>query len=410
MGKAVDIKCYYDMVIVRAEDGDSRSVWEWRNDPQTREMFVTSEPVVWEEHVAWYQKALRDSDCYLFLGVCGEFGKVGVCRFDVDRDRRLARVSINLNPVFRGRGVSSRLLEEAILKFREFEECDLVAEIKNKNMASLRCFEKNKFLLLSRDFEYSTLRRLRVLSGSVVVSQPRYLPALNYIQRLYFADSFVVFDTVQRQSRGWENRNQLLLPHPRWLTMPIASSSRELIKDSRLNSFQWVGQHKGAVLAYYKNAPAFDVDLLECYFRGLDTSVANADQFDFVNTTIRLLKNLGEMLRLEFNIIRASDVVPESSKRGPEKLVELCVALGARTYVSGPNGRGYGVGDVFRATGIDVVYHDYKCLQYPQVSSPGKFVPYMGFFDALFNMGADWVRAEIMRMPVLNEFCEDKGS
>ena len=69
-----------------------------------------------------------------------------------------------------------------------------------------------------------------------VISQPRYLPALNYLQRLYFADIFVIFDVVQREVRGFENRNKLLLPKPKWLTIPVSSSGREKIYKSVLVS------------------------------------------------------------------------------------------------------------------------------------------------------------------------------
>jgi hypothetical protein len=56
----------------------------------------------------------------------------------------------------------------------------------------------------------------------IVISQPRYLPTLNYLIRLYFSDCFVLLDNVQRQARGYENRNKLLMPSAKWLSISIS--------------------------------------------------------------------------------------------------------------------------------------------------------------------------------------------
>tara|TARA_B100000575_G_C22641250_1_gene394917 strand:- start:71 stop:220 length:150 start_codon:yes stop_codon:yes gene_type:complete len=45
-----------EMVLVSAEICHSEMIWEWRNDPITRKMFVKIEKVSWEEHTSWYEK------------------------------------------------------------------------------------------------------------------------------------------------------------------------------------------------------------------------------------------------------------------------------------------------------------------------------------------------------------------
>jgi WbqC-like protein family len=184
-----------------------------------------------------------------------------------------------------------------------------------------------------------------------VISQPRYLPALNYVQRLCFADPFIIFDTVQRQARGWENRNQLLLPEPKWLTIPIASSSREEIRRTRIQGSDWVTLHKQQIAQFYLGAPHFDQGILDECFRGIpNLDEPSVDGFDFTDTVVQLIRNVGVLLDLEFKLVKASALAPQSTNPGPGKLVELCRLTGTKIYVFGPNGRGYG---------IEVLYHEF---------------------------------------------------
>ena len=45
---------------------------------------------------------------------------------------------------------------------------------------------------------------------TVAISQPRYLPAINYLDRIVRADVFVLLDTCQHQPRAFEHRNRVL--------------------------------------------------------------------------------------------------------------------------------------------------------------------------------------------------------
>ena len=59
-----------EIVLVSAEICHSEMIWEWRNDPITRKMFVNGEKVSWKEHSSWYKKALLNN-CKLFY-----FGRI----------------------------------------------------------------------------------------------------------------------------------------------------------------------------------------------------------------------------------------------------------------------------------------------------------------------------------------------
>lgn len=236
----------------------------------------------------------------------------------------------------------------------------------------------------------------------VVISQPRYLPALNYLQRLYFADCFVILDLVQRQARGWENRNQLLLPTPQWLTIPIASSSRARLMDAVVDGLDWVESHKAKIKEHYRQAPFFSSIALDAFYQ-LPSNLSVQGGISFVQLAISLMSNACALLEFHPNLVLASQIVSkEEVVTGPRLLRRLCEGIGGvKQYVSGPNGRDYGVCEAFYGTGIKAAFHSY---QHPLYFHGPSFVPYMGFLDALFFCGPEWVMAHVRERPVL-EMC-----
>ena len=221
------------------------------------------------------------------------------------------------------------------------------------------------------------------------------MPALNYVQRLWFADTFVVLDIVQRQGRGWENRNKLLLPDPAWLTVPVLSSSRELIVDTLVSENDWVDDHIKRVRMYYQRHPYFSESLLNQVYGGLFENGSS-----FCSVILRFLRNVCDILGFLPNFILASEVADQRvyDASGPEKLLELCRKVGADIYISGANGRGYGVNEIFEGSNIEVVYHETLLGEYSQPKR-SVFEPFMGVLDAMFCMGIDGLGEMIRKYP-----------
>lgn len=236
----------------------------------------------------------------------------------------------------------------------------------------------------------------RPKSMFTVISQPRYLPSLNYIQRLCQADPFVIFDTVQRQSRGWENRNRILANGDlKWLSIPISSTSREVISSCIITEFGWIQSHKSKIYEAYKNSSFFDPAFIEIYYSEINNAIFNhSRKLKFVDLIEIFTKNLAKIFSFCPKLMRSSELnIPELEK-GPKHLLETSRAVQTKIYVSGPNGRAYGVAETFQGTGVEVLFHEFDHPVYQQ-SGAIEFVPYYSFFDALFNCGIDSVKAWI---------------
>jgi len=220
---------------------------------------------------------------------------------------------------------------------------------------------------------------------SVMISQPRYLPACNYIRRIGMSDIFVYLDNVQYTKRDFENRNKILTAQgPIWLSIPVIHRSREQkISETFIDySVDWRKSHTSTIYHAYKKAPCF-----EKIYDGLEKHYIHKYEYliEFNSCiTSFFLQHLGIT---DTVILRASDVLKggDENHSGQSLLVEICRAVGGTRYISGPNGREYIDETFFKDSGIELFYHDYKCLPYAQANYKGDFQPYMSILDLLMN-------------------------
>lgn len=97
---------------------------------------------------------LASRECIGYIGELN-YQKIGVVFMSIDNT--IAKISINLNPSHRGKGLGSILLKSSMLnarkslpKLRKFS-----AEIKNSNAASIKIFAKNGFKLHTKKEGFS---------------------------------------------------------------------------------------------------------------------------------------------------------------------------------------------------------------------------------------------------------------
>lgn len=149
---------------VNPDSLDSQRIWQWRNDPVTRAMSVTTEEIPWDRHRAWYAQAAVDPSRVLLLASEGETA-VGMVRFDL-RAVANAEVSINLNPQVRGSGQGKRVLAAACQwGFLALRRDCIYATIKPDNLRSVRTFEATGFVLIEST---ALLRTYRLLPEQLV--------------------------------------------------------------------------------------------------------------------------------------------------------------------------------------------------------------------------------------------------
>lgn len=123
----------------------ARFLFELRNDPQTRQMFRSTEAVEWETHVHWLDKKLIEPKSRLYIA----FAKGQPCgQFRVDPS---GETSVAVAPAFRGQGLSAEIIREGCALYAaEFQPSHpLTAMIKSSNTPSIRSFEKAGFRIFN---------------------------------------------------------------------------------------------------------------------------------------------------------------------------------------------------------------------------------------------------------------------
>jgi hypothetical protein len=217
--------------------------------------------------------------------------------------------------------------------------------------------------------------------------QPAYLPWLGYFHRVALSELFILLDHVQidkNSKTGFAHRNKVRTKEGWcWLTVPLKTKGQhgnlflnkiEIAKDQ-----PWAAKHWATIRHCYASAP---------YFAPHSPAL---EQF-YSRSWERLADLAREITRYQLDAFAIRTPVRFSSEMGvpgtkDELILNLCRAVGASVYISGPFGRDYLKLGPFDEAGIRVVFHDYQHPTYPQVY-PG-FQPYMAALDLLMNCGPD---------------------
>jgi UDP-2,4-diacetamido-2,4,6-trideoxy-beta-L-altropyranose hydrolase len=121
---------------------DCQIVWQWANDPATRKASFSSQTILWEDHVQWFELKLKDSNC-LFYIINQNPGMlpVGTIRYDIQEDHAI--ISINIAPDQRQKYIGSRAImmsEKEV--FQKESVATIHAFIKTDNIRSINMFTK----------------------------------------------------------------------------------------------------------------------------------------------------------------------------------------------------------------------------------------------------------------------------
>ena len=216
----------------------------------------------------------------------------------------------------------------------------------------------------------------------LAIHQPQYMPWLGFLAKWAAADALVLLDTVQYEKNGWQNRNRIkTAAGAHWLTVPVRVRLGTPIAEVAVDTAQpWRERHLRAIENAYARAPHLGHHreaLRRLYAtdwpRLAPVAAATAEWLARtvgIATPARLASTLG---------VSATDPT--------ERLIALCRAMGADTYLAGRDGAAYMDRAAFARARITVLFQDYKHPEYPQLH--GEFVPFLSALDLLLTHGDD---------------------
>jgi hypothetical protein len=215
----------------------------------------------------------------------------------------------------------------------------------------------------------------------VTIHQPQFLPWLGYLDKIDYADMFIVLDSVQFKKNEWQNRNRIRTATGwQWLTIPVLQHFGQRIDDVLINpTAGWRVQHLRALDMHYVRAPYRDryvPELRELYERPW-TKLSELNE-----AVIQwLLKAYG--ITTPFQCASAWTTREEPTDR----LVDLCRATGATHYLAGPGADCYMDKSRFEASGVRLETQAFQHPVYRQVYEP--FEPNLSALDLLLMQGPD---------------------
>jgi len=218
------------------------------------------------------------------------------------------------------------------------------------------------------------------------IMQPYFFPYIGYFQLIAAVDIFIVYDNIKYTKKGWINRNRMLQNgKDAMFSLPLKNDSdtldvceRELAMD--FNSYKLLNQLKGA----YRRAPYFEqvFPLVESIVRYEDKNL-----FRFLhNSIVAICKNL--VIDTEIRV--SSEIVIDHSLKNQDKVLALCEALGASTYVNAIGGMELYTKEAFLGKGIELKFIKSKPFEYAQYGN--EFVSWLSIIDVMMFNSLDAIK------------------
>ena len=218
------------------------------------------------------------------------------------------------------------------------------------------------------------------------IMQPTYIPWIGYFDLIDKVDTFVFYDDVQLAKRSWQVRNKIKSANGElWLTLPVKKTKKRddlLINEALLNNEEkWNKKHLNSIALNYKKSEYFN-DVFEI-IEGVYVKAIQLADFN-----IELIKLISNKIGITTEFINSSSLKDIKGQKD-YRLVQICKAINSNIYLS-PQGSANYINEVnkggeFVKNNIDLYYHAYKHPIYKQLYS--EFIPYIGIYDLLFNVG-----------------------
>jgi hypothetical protein len=219
--------------------------------------------------------------------------------------------------------------------------------------------------------------------------QPYLLPYIGYFQLLAAVDEFIVYDNIQYTKKGWINRNRLLENgRDAVFTLPITSASDYLDVRDRTIATEFKPQAMLQRFASaYGRAPFYaqTKPLLDEVFGHADRNL-----FGFLE---HALHAAAQHLGID-TPIRVSSTVPiDHGLKAEDKVLALCAAAGASTYINSIGGTELYSRERFAADGVELSFLRALPFEYQHKADP--FVPSLSIVDVLMHNPLDEVRERL---------------
>jgi hypothetical protein len=210
------------------------------------------------------------------------------------------------------------------------------------------------------------------------IMQPYIFPYIGYFQLINAVDKFVFLDDVNFINKGWINRNFIQNKGDKILfTIPLKGASQnELIKNIFVSEEgNWRKKLLATIALSYKKAPYYEERFT------LIESIINTQNVTIAEYAKNSIMQISAALHLKAEFIRSSSIF-EKINSGEDRILDICVKLGATTYINPQGGTELYNKEKFNQKSIALNFLFSGQVNYNQ-NHAKDFVPHLSIIDIL---------------------------
>ena len=228
-----------------------------------------------------------------------------------------------------------------------------------------------------------TKNRVREFTAvKIAIMQPYFLPYIGYFQLMNAVDEFVVYDNIEYTKKGWINRNRILINGKDvFITIPLKKDSDYLDVRDRNLAQSWQSEKTkllNKITSSYRKAPYFDP-----VYQIVESCIL-FNEYNLFLFILHSLQVVNKYLNIATPLIISSTILIDHNLKAEKKVVEICRARNADSYLNPIGGSQLYNKDRFKEQGIDLNFLKTANFQYKQFNN--EFIPFLSIIDVMmFN-------------------------
>lgn len=218
--------------------------------------------------------------------------------------------------------------------------------------------------------------------------QPYFFPYIGYFQLINSVEKFVIYDNIKFTKKGWIQRNRILADgKDKYISLQLKNDSDYLNVNERYLSESFIEEKKKVlrrIHASYHKAPFFKnvySIIEECI------SYSEINLFTYVQYSLIQICNY---LNINTEILISSEIDIDHNKKSQKKVIAICKALKATTYINAIGGQNIYNKEDFKAHKIELKFLKSQLVTYNQYDN--EFIPWLSIIDVMMFNSKEEIR------------------
>jgi hypothetical protein len=221
----------------------------------------------------------------------------------------------------------------------------------------------------------------------LAIMQPYLFPYIGYFQLINAVDKFVLLDDVNYISRGWINRNRILINgDAQLISVPLknASQNRLINEIEIVNDQKWREKLLRTFQFNYKKAPFFNdvFHLVEKIILNKEKSIST-----FIFNSIN---DINKYFAIKTIIEPSSAKYNTKNLKAEQKVLNICIQEKATTYINPIGGTELYSKQLFKDNNLDLFFLKTKEIVY--IQNCKNFIPWLSIIDVMMFNSVDRIR------------------